>query len=124
MSEANNNGFPFSGTEDSAELDISAKDEITDGAMTFEELRIAKSDDFPELTVRMSCGGTYCELDPALVFEDLGETSPPQEWRNNITIQGLQKNANFRLRETLEQVQWTITNPGSYSIECSIRPRS
>ena len=27
----------------------SAKDEITDGAMTFEELRIAKSDDFPEL---------------------------------------------------------------------------
>ena len=27
----------------------SAKDEIADGAMTFEELRIAKSDDFPEL---------------------------------------------------------------------------
>ena len=27
----------------------SAKDEITDGTMTFEELRIAKSDDFPEL---------------------------------------------------------------------------
>ena len=27
----------------------SAKDEITDGAMTFEELRIAKADDFPEL---------------------------------------------------------------------------
>ena len=27
----------------------SARDEITDGAMTFEELRIAKSDDFPEL---------------------------------------------------------------------------
>ena len=59
---------------------------------------------FPELTVRMSCGGTYCELDPALVFEELGETFP-QEWRNNITIQGLQKNANFRLREALEQAQ-------------------
>ena len=27
----------------------SARDEITDGAMTFEELRIAKADDFPEL---------------------------------------------------------------------------
>lgn len=31
---------------------------------------------FPEITVRMSCGGTYFELDPALVFESLGAVFP------------------------------------------------
>jgi len=40
---------------------------------------------FPEITVRMSCGGIYCELDPALVFESLGEMFP-QEWRDNVKI--------------------------------------
>ncbi len=38
---------------------------------------------FPEITVRMSCGGIYCELDPALIFEGLSEVFP-QEWRTNI----------------------------------------
>lgn len=38
---------------------------------------------FPDLTVRMSCGGTFQELDPGLIFESAGETFPP-EWRNNV----------------------------------------
>lgn len=37
----------------------------------------------PEITVRMSCGGTYLELDPGLVFEGLGEVFP-REWRENV----------------------------------------
>ena len=40
---------------------------------------------FPEITVRMSCGGTFCELDPALIFESVGEAFP-QEWRDNVKI--------------------------------------
>lgn len=38
---------------------------------------------FPDLTVRMSCGGAFQELDPSLVFESTGEVFP-QEWRNNV----------------------------------------
>ncbi len=42
---------------------------------------------FPDITVRMSCGGTFCELDPALIFEPLGEAFP-QEWRENVKVGG------------------------------------
>jgi PRTRC genetic system protein A len=56
---------------------------------------------FPEITVRMSCGGTYCELDPALVFEGLGEVFP-REWRDNVKIGESRKEAKLRLREVLE----------------------
>ena len=57
----------------------------------------------PEITVRMSCGGTYCDLDPALVFESLGEAFP-REWRDNVKIGETQgrKEARIRLREILE----------------------
>lgn len=41
---------------------------------------------FPEITVRMSCGGVYQELDPAQVIEGLGETYP-REWRDNVTVE-------------------------------------
>lgn len=56
---------------------------------------------FPEITVRMSCGGTYCELDPALVFEGLGEVFP-REWRDNVKTGESRKEAKLRLREVLE----------------------
>lgn len=58
---------------------------------------------FPEITVRMSCGGTYCELDPTLVFESLGKAFP-REWRDNVKIGETQgrKEARIRLREILE----------------------
>lgn len=39
----------------------------------------------PEITVRMSCGGTYLELDPSLIFEGLGEEFP-DEWRDNVQL--------------------------------------
>lgn len=57
---------------------------------------------FPEITVRMSCGGTYSELDPALVFEGLGEVFP-KEWRDNVQTGGVRavKDGNARLREVL-----------------------
>lgn len=38
---------------------------------------------FPEITVRMSCGGAYQLLDPATVIEGLG-ASFPREWRDNV----------------------------------------
>ena len=38
---------------------------------------------FPDLTVRMSCGGSFLELDPSLIFEGVGEEFP-QEWRENV----------------------------------------
>ncbi len=53
---------------------------------------------FPEITVRMSCGGTFCELDPALIFEPLGETYP-KEWRENVKIGSA---ARDRILESLE----------------------
>ena len=56
---------------------------------------------FPEIMVRMSCGGAYCELDPSLVFEGLGEVFP-QEWRDNVKIGASRKEASSRLREVLE----------------------
>ncbi len=59
---------------------------------------------FPEITVRMSCGGTYCKLDPALVFESLGETFP-REWRDNVKTgeTRAQRETGIRLRELLEE---------------------
>lgn len=58
---------------------------------------------FPEMTVRMSCGGTYCQLDPALVFGGLGKAFPP-EWRDNVCIGGARaiKDVKARLREVLK----------------------
>ena len=56
---------------------------------------------FPEITVRMSCGGAYCELDPGLVFEGLGEVFP-REWRDNVKIGASRRETNSRLREALE----------------------
>nr|WP_325212307.1 LPD11 domain-containing protein [uncultured Oscillibacter sp.] len=40
---------------------------------------------FPDITVRMSCGGTYQELDPGAVIEGLGAVFPRQ-WRENVNI--------------------------------------
>lgn len=67
---------------------------------------------FPEITVRMSCGGTYCELDPALVFESLGEAFP-REWRDNVKIGETQgkKEARIRLREVLESEKFWGDRP-------------
>jgi len=39
---------------------------------------------FPEITARFSCGGTYQEIDPALVIERMGEEYPA-EWLDNVT---------------------------------------
>ena len=52
---------------------------------------------FPQITVRMSCGGTYCELDPALVFEGLGEVFP-REWRDNVKTGETQARTGVSLR--------------------------
>ena len=66
----------------------------------------------PEITVRMSCGGTYCELDPALVFEGLGEAFP-REWRDNVKIGETQgrKEARIRMREILESEKFWGDRP-------------
>ena len=60
----------------------------------------------------MSCGGTYCELDPALVFEGLGEAFP-REWRNNVKIGETRsgKEAKIRLREVLESEKFWGDRP-------------
>lgn len=42
---------------------------------------------FPDITVRMSCGGTYQELDPGTVIESLGAAFP-REWRDNVNTCG------------------------------------
>ncbi len=39
---------------------------------------------FPDITVRMSCGGTYLELDPGCVLESFGAVFPA-EWRTQVT---------------------------------------
>lgn len=39
---------------------------------------------FPQISVRMSCGGTYQELDPGTVIEGLGAVFP-REWREQVT---------------------------------------
>ena len=41
---------------------------------------------FPEVSVRMSCGGVYHPLDPADVLESFGELFPPY-WRDNVKTQ-------------------------------------
>lgn len=58
---------------------------------------------FPEITVRMSCGGTYCELEPGLVFESPGEVFP-SGWRDKVKLSGhsVRAEARARLREVLE----------------------
>lgn len=38
---------------------------------------------FPDISVRMSCGGTYQELNPGTVIEGLGAMFP-REWRDNV----------------------------------------
>lgn len=38
---------------------------------------------FPDITVRMSCGGAYLELPPGCVLENFGALFP-QEWRSNV----------------------------------------
>ena len=38
---------------------------------------------FPDITVRMSCGGAYLELPPGCVLESFGALFP-QEWRSNV----------------------------------------
>ena len=40
---------------------------------------------FPDMTVRMSCGGTYLELDPGCVLESFGAVFP-QEWRTKVKL--------------------------------------
>ena len=40
---------------------------------------------FPDMTVRMSCGGAYLELDPGCVLESFGAVFP-QEWRTKVKL--------------------------------------
>ena len=40
---------------------------------------------FPDITVRMSCGGTYLPLDPGCVLESYGAVFP-QEWKTNVKL--------------------------------------
>ena len=40
---------------------------------------------FPDITVRMSCGGAYLELDPGCVLESFGAVFPA-EWRTQVTL--------------------------------------
>lgn len=50
---------------------------------------------FPDITVRMSCGGTYLELDPGCVLESFGAMFP-QEWRKKVKL--IRRNALPALR--------------------------
>lgn len=43
---------------------------------------------FPDISVRMSCGGTYQELDPGTVIEGLGALFPYQ-WREHVIPRAL-----------------------------------
>ena len=40
---------------------------------------------FPDITVRMSCGGTYLTLPPGCVLESFGAVFP-REWRTQVTL--------------------------------------
>ena len=40
---------------------------------------------FPDVTVRMSCGGAYLELNPGCVLESFGAVFPAQ-WRTQVTL--------------------------------------
>ncbi len=40
---------------------------------------------FPDITVRMSCGGSYLELPPGCVLESFGAVFPA-EWRTQVTL--------------------------------------
>ena len=41
---------------------------------------------YPEISVRMSCGGLFYPLDPSAIFESIGEEYPHQ-WHDNIRVQ-------------------------------------
>ena len=41
---------------------------------------------YPEISVRMSCGGVFHPLDPSEIFESIGEVYPHQ-WHDNIRVQ-------------------------------------
>ena len=38
---------------------------------------------YPTITARMSCGGTYQEIDPSQVLEGVGDDFPP-EWLDQV----------------------------------------
>ena len=38
---------------------------------------------YPDIAARISCGGTYLEIDPELIMEGIGEEFPT-EWRNQV----------------------------------------
>ena len=54
---------------------------------------------FPEISVRMSCGGVFQPLDPAAVLESVGEAFPRQ-WLDNVkTKQAALQQADVRCRD-------------------------
>lgn len=66
---------------------------------------------FPDITVRMSCGGTYLTLPPGCVLESFGAVFP-QEWRGNITtasilsdVMGQQKKLERLLQEYTKNIE-------------------
>lgn len=55
---------------------------------------------FPEISVRMSCGGVFQPLDPATVLESVGEVFPRQ-WLDNVKTRqaALRQQADIRQRD-------------------------
>ena len=55
---------------------------------------------FPEISVRMSCGGVFQPLDPATVLESVGEVFPRQ-WLDNVKTRqaALRQQADIRRRD-------------------------
>ena len=60
---------------------------------------------FPEISVRMSCGGTFQELDPATVIEGLGSVFP-REWRDNVSTSTASPQAPLPVRCRVREPFW------------------
>ena len=59
---------------------------------------------YPSITARMSCGGTYQEIDPSLVLEGVG-TDFPAEWLDQVErCAGNEPTANMRRRPHLSDL--------------------
>ena len=60
---------------------------------------------FPDISVRMSCGGTFQELDPATVIEGLGSVFP-REWRDNVSTSAVSAKAPLPVRCRVREPFW------------------
>lgn len=59
---------------------------------------------YPTISVRFSCGGSYHEIDPSLVLEELDEPFP-EEWLDRVKLQASKEENELTWRNALVRRQ-------------------